>query len=44
MAALGHAPPCQGFPKNLGKIPILLLGDALHQARAKYSACRCAGE
>jgi two-component system sensor histidine kinase UhpB len=35
MAALGYEPPCQGFPKNPGNIPVLSLGDAPHQARAK---------
>jgi two-component system sensor histidine kinase UhpB len=43
MAALGHPPPCQGFPKNPGKFPVLSLGDAPHQARAKEYAMSLRG-
>jgi two-component system sensor histidine kinase UhpB len=43
MAALDHAPPCQHFPKNSGKIPVLPLGDAPQQARAKKRAMSLRG-
>jgi two-component system sensor histidine kinase UhpB len=43
MAALGYLPPCQGFPKNPGKFPVLSLGDAPHQGRAKECAMSLRG-
>jgi two-component system sensor histidine kinase UhpB len=43
MAALGHAPPCQGFPKISGKFPVLSLEDTSEQVRAKECAMSLRG-